>query len=192
MHTWASSWKTSMINIYFRCPNDKKCSELLCHVIIYALICLFMNANLAWYNCSNFMREINAKKMHRKMVIYHSKCWPSKLATSFKNETLHDKFNKMTCVPSLIRVFIVRSMDSQRPKVSLCEQQMHRLIWIFAGHTSHFCWFCHAVAKIIQNTKRYLAFSHRSEHSWNKVIIWVVRCWCKLFQAMTRPVLDIC
>ena len=28
-----------------------------------------------------------------------------------------------------------------------------------------FCWFCHAVAKIIQNTKRYLAFSHRSEHS---------------------------
>ena len=59
------------------------------------------------------------KKMHRKMVIYHSKCWPSKLATSFKNETLHDKFNKMTCMPSLIRVFVVQSMDSQGLKVSL-------------------------------------------------------------------------
>ena len=82
------------------------------------------------------------------------------------SEPLHDKTNKMTCapsedsdqpghLPSLIRVFTVRSVGSQGPKVSSCRRQ--RLIRL-GGYQADlslrwahmpFGWFCHAAAHSI-------------------------------------------
>ena len=70
-------------------------------------------------------------------------------------EPPHDKTNKMTCapregsdqpghppslMPSLIRVFAMRSKDSQGPKASLCGQQTNWSDWMDAQADLSLCW----------------------------------------------------
>ena len=43
--------------------------------------------------------------------------------------------------PSLIRVFAVRFIDSQRPSASSCGQRRLRSNWVDAGHTGHSVFF---------------------------------------------------
>ena len=71
-------------------------------------------------------------------------------------EPPHDKTNKIICAssedsdqpghpPSLIRVFAVRSEDSQGPKVSSCRRMPRE-----SSLGSHaICWFCHKVAHMM-------------------------------------------
>ena len=80
------------------------------------------------------------------------------------NESQHDTSNKINCAPStnsgqpghppsLIRVFAVRSMDSQWLKVSSCGQRRFWSDWTdaradmsFRCANMSFCWVCHAAA----------------------------------------------
>ena len=81
-------------------------------------------------------------------------------------EPPHDKTNKKAIVPSedsdqpghppsLIRVFVVRSMGSWGPNVSSCRQRRLWSDWADAQVDLclrwaqwPFCWFCHAVAHV--------------------------------------------
>ena len=105
------------------------------------------------------------------------------------NEPPHDKTNKMTCVPSkdsdqpghlpsLIRVFTVRSMGSEGPKVFSCRQRRLWSDWANAQadlslclvHRS-FCWFCRAVAQILIT----VFWSYEQSHITRKPVFGVVR-----------------
>ena len=81
-------------------------------------------------------------------------------------EPPHDKTNKMACAPSedsdqpghspsLIRVFVVRSKDSQGPNAFSCGQRWLWSAWGGGGGQADlslrwahmpFCWFCRAAA----------------------------------------------
>ena len=75
----------------------------------------------------------------------------------------HDKTSKMTCAPSedsdqpahprsLIWVFACAHWKVKDPRFLHADSEdwsdwrLPRLIWVFAGHTGHFCWFCHVQA----------------------------------------------
>ena len=83
------------------------------------------------------------------------------------NEPPHDKTNNMVCapsedsdqpghLPSLIRVFAVRSVGSWGPNVSSCGQRRLWSDWADAQADlslrwaqRSFCWFCHEAAQIL-------------------------------------------
>ena len=97
-----------------------------------------------------------------------------------------DKNNKMTFAPSedsdqpghppnLIRVFAVRSTDSQGPNGPSCEQRRLWSDWADAQadlslRWAHrlFCWFCRAAAHYFNNEKiARQCHNHRSPHSFS-------------------------
>ena len=101
-----------------------------------------------------------------------------------QHELPHDNTNKMTCapsedsdqpghLPSLIRVFAVRSMGSEGPKVSSGGQGRLWSDWADAQadlslpwEHSSFCWFCCSAAqwKMLQFLKGIFKSQYKSQH----------------------------
>ena len=112
--------------------------------------------------------EFESSHDHRYYFCYvkiHA-CKRNERANKAEIEPPHDKTNKMTCtpskdsdqsghLPSLIRVFAVRSVGSSAPKLSSCGQLRLWSDWADAQadlslRWAHMplCWFCHKAARM--------------------------------------------